>query len=160
MTTTTDTKPKAGPSLQDRERYTALVTKTLAARRDVTPVAAAALGKALAAANPSSDHGQVLAAAVRALGAAPRKWPTDPAQEAVWWCAKRSTTPTAAAVADRLATIAARRKRNTTRWAEITRIVTEDGPRAAAHVAEVVRETETGPTWRIDDLGSASPQSW
>jgi len=104
-------------------------------------VAAVALGRALVRTTPGSEHGKILAAALRA------PQPDAPGGVgAVLRLARAGTTPTEAAVADHLERYENRRRRQAAVRAFTSR-PDVDGPRAAAWVAQILAETGTGPTW-------------
>ena len=152
MTTDTTVNPAASKAaeraqaLQNVGRYTQIAAKLLAGhdfKPNRRPGVARAFGLALAATSPRSGHGQVLAAALR-----PARWSDRPAEErAVFQLARRGETPTEAAVAAWLES----RRRRQERWdrdaAAAAEAAAADGPRAAAYVAAVVRDTGQGPTW-------------
>jgi hypothetical protein len=80
VTTITESKP-AQPSPEQVERAVALAAKLLAAhsdRSDRKPVTAGAIGRALVVTPPGSDHGKLLAAALR-----PAKWKDRPGEQCV-----------------------------------------------------------------------------
>lgn len=108
------------------------------------PVAAVAMGRALVRTTPGSEHGKVLAAALRA----PRLG--DPGGVgAVLRLARSGITPTQAAVASCLE----QQEGHIRRLAAVRALARDlagaevEGPRAAAWVAGVLAETGTGPTW-------------
>jgi hypothetical protein len=144
----TATAEKAGrpqaPGAADR--YTAIAAKLLAGhdfKPDRRPAVARALGLALAATSPQSEHGQVLASTLR-----PARWADRPAAErAVLQLARHGETPTEAAVTVWLEGARRRRERGQQIDATITAYVEADGARAADYVAGVVRDTGQGPTW-------------
>ena len=142
MTTT----KQAPPTLEQIERATALVTKLLKGRwhGKRLAVVAAAIGKALVATPPGSEHGQLL---VRALRPSPEGAQRPDDERAVFWLALRGETPTPGAVTGALQMMSARRAREERLHAAAPPFVEADGERAAAHVAAAVRDTGTGPTW-------------
>ncbi len=145
MTTIAAPKP-AQPSPEQVERATALAARLLAThddRRDRKPLTAGAIGRALTLTPPGSDHGRLLAAALR-----PAKWVDRPREQCVvLQLARRGETPTAAAVAARLDQLEAHQAHLDRLRAHAQLFIAADGPRAAAHVAQVVRATGAGPAW-------------
>jgi hypothetical protein len=135
---------QAPPTAAEIERATALATRLLKGRWRGKQLAAvaAAIGRALTVTAPGSEHGQLLA---RALRPAVAERPDD--ECSVFWLAKRGETPTAPAVAAALQGLAERRVRTERHHALAAQFVAADGPRAAAYVADVVGSTGTGPTW-------------
>jgi hypothetical protein len=109
-------------------------------------VAAAAIGKALVATPPGSEHGQLLARVLR-----PAAGERSDDERAVLWLARRGETPTAAATAAASQGLANRQDCGRRVRVAATPLVEADGPRAAAYVAAVV--AATGPTWA--DVGRA-----
>ena len=147
MTTITTDRP--APDRAQIERATRLVTELLKGRgRNANPPGAVdALGRALAATPPKSDHGQLLFRTLRTLqgmGAEPQ---ADD-ERAVWWLAQRGQTPTPGAVATRLAHLETARRTTAAVRAAVDAIGARDGAKAAATVADIIARTGAGPTWR------------
>jgi hypothetical protein len=151
VTTITASK-LAQPSPEQIERATAIAAKLLAGHDDRTdrkPRTASAFGRALTLTPPGSDHGKLLAAALR-----PARWADRTREQCVvLQLARRGETPTAGAVAARLDQLEAHRAHVDRLRAQAAPLGAADGPRAAAHVAQVVRATAEGPTWW--ELGDA-----
>ncbi len=142
---TTITKP-AKPTQAQIERATAVAAKLLRAhtdRQDRKPVTAAAFGRALVVTPPGSDHGKLLAATLRS-----GKWKDrPPEQRVVQKLARRGETPTAAAIASLRDGAAAHQAHLDRLRVQAGPFIGADGPRAAAHVAQVIQATGAGPTW-------------
>lgn len=146
------------------DRFITLAAKMLRASgtsyRDRKPATAQAFGKALAATEPGSPHGRVLAAALK-----PARWDSRPqAQRIVLGLARAGVTPTEAALSARLDQIDAKRARiqrereeamvTAARHREEALVLADrDGPAASAYVARIVEETGDGPAY--SELSSA-----
>jgi hypothetical protein len=107
-------------------------------------VAAVAMARALVKTTPGSEHGKVLAAALRA----PRL-DAPAGVGAVLRLARAGVTPTEAAVASCLEQQDRRNRRQVAARALARGLVGADveGPRAAAWVAQVLAQSDDGPTW-------------
>jgi hypothetical protein len=142
MTTATD-RPVISPA--QLERATAMAARLLAAHRlgKILPVAAKSFGRAIAITPPRSEHGQLLARALRPPDGTAR--PED--VQAAVRLACEGTTPTARAVAACLDGARQHRASASKDRAAVAEIAARDGQRAAACVAEVVARTGQGPTW-------------
>jgi hypothetical protein len=147
MTTATRQAP---PSPAQIERATALAARMLEDRGlgKRLPTAAAAIGRALVATAPGSEHGQLLTRVLR-----PAAGERADEEQAAIWLACRSEIPSAAAVAAAARQLAKRRARQDRLIALAAPHVGADGERAAAFVAGIVQETGAGPTWA--ELGDA-----
>jgi hypothetical protein len=149
--TMTTARPRA--SRATIRQATALAASVINGRRLPPQVSAeqlaAAFGRALAVTAARSEHGQVLTAALQDRPL-PRR---SPAERAAWWLAARGQTPTAQAVAKRLAEAQAQQERAEERRQAAEQLARRDGPRAAQYAAGVIQSTGTGPTWR--ELGQA-----
>ena len=89
-----------------------LVDRILAARLDIFPRTVRAFGRALAATQPSSDHGRLLAATLKSLAAGTSRLADLPdEQHATAWLAFKGITPSPGAVAERVAAVGSRRAR-------------------------------------------------
>lgn len=141
---TMTTATAAAPAQIDRATMLAArMLRASAQRRDRKPLTAAAFGRALAATQPGSAHGKVLAAALRSAD-----WHARPREERiVLGLARSGETPTAAALAARLGQLAAKRDRLRRARDRARAIADRDGQAASACVARVVAETGAGPTW-------------
>jgi hypothetical protein len=156
MTTVPDARAQDKRARKDADRAEALrraehgakiAAKLLAGhdhKADRKPVTARAFGQALAVTEPGSEHGRLLAAALR-----PGSWGDRPETErVVLRLARRGDTPTASAVQNWLDGIRQHQERGHRLRAEAAPLIEGDAVRAAAHVAQVVRDTGAGPTWR------------
>jgi hypothetical protein len=145
MTETAASKP-VPPTEAQLKRAAALAAKLLQGRGlgKRMPVAANAIGKALATTEPRSGHGQLL---VRTLRSTPDGAERPDDELAVLNLARYGTTPTAAAVAGEVQGLAARRARLERLNSLAAPIAEADGTRAAAFIARTVETTGIGPTW-------------
>jgi hypothetical protein len=141
----TDTR-QAPPTPAQVERATALAAKLLAGRGlgKRLPVAAAAVGRALAMTALQTEHGQLLSQTLRPVPDGTVR-PDD--EVAVLNLGCHGTTPTAAAVANEVRDMAARHTRVDRLNAMAAPYAEKDGAGASAYVAAVLAETGQGPTW-------------
>jgi hypothetical protein len=146
--TITQTRPTV--SRAQLERAATLVATLLKGRgrKDGTPAAAGALGRALGATQPKSEHGQLLFRTLRSLQADAGGKPRADDERAVWWLACRGQTPSPAAVAGRIRAVESARSTAAAVRAAVAAIAEHDGPKAAAYVADMLARDGTGPTWR------------
>jgi hypothetical protein len=128
------------------ERAAALAARLLAGhreRRDRKPATAAAFGRALAATAPGSEHGQLLAAALR-----PAKWEDRSLQQRlVFGMARRGETPTARALESRLGQLEERRAHRERLRGTAASIAGRDAGKAGAFIAGTLGDTGQDPTW-------------